>query len=50
MPQKVPLNVLVSPHCRVLVKKKAAEQGVTMATLLEQIILEWEKDFLKYSK
>jgi hypothetical protein len=41
--QKVSLNVFVNRQVRTWLKIKAASEGVTMATLLQKIILEWQK-------
>jgi len=43
MKKKVALNVYVTSHLRSLIKIKAAKEGVTMAAIMEQIIVEWAK-------
>ena len=42
MKNKVALNVFVSPQIRTLLKVQAAKEGVTMASLLERIIVGWK--------
>jgi hypothetical protein len=43
MKGKVGLSVYISPRLRSAIKIKAASEGITMAALMEKIIVEWEK-------